>query len=233
MSNRRIYLLNEEFLDKWSPKMAYVLGFWFADGYMRHEKSYRVVFSSGDYQSLLDIRKCLESNHRIIERNDRDFQLIIFSKKLYLRLLNLGGKRRKSRDIKFPKVPLKYLSDFIRGYFDGDGSVFYTTYRSTKNKKMRTELRSNFTSGSPKFLDVLQTVLVDIIGVSRKKLCSFNEGSSWKLGYATMDTVKLLKFMYYSGYPIALERKASFAKDIFTKRNFICRGVGIRFTGAI
>lgn len=211
--------------------MSYVLGFWFADGYMRHERSYRVVFNSQDYQLLLDIRKVLNSEHPIYQRkNNVDYQLIVFSKKLYTKLLNLGGKRCKSRTIKFPKVPNKYLSDFIRGYFDGDGSVFYTTYRSTKNKKMRTELRSNFTSGSPNFLEILQTVLVNILGVSRKKICPFDEGGSWKLGYATIDTVKLLKFMYYLDCPISLERKASFAKDVLTRKGFICRGIGVRFT---
>lgn len=216
--------------------MAYVLGFWFADGYMRHEKSYRVSFNSQDYELLVQVRKCMSSTNLIYQTHSKkskrpDYQLIIFSKKLHAKLLDLGGKRCKSRTINFPKVPNKYLPDFIRGYFDGDGSVFYTTYRSTKNKKMRTELRSNFTSGNPKFLEILQTALVDILGVSRKKICPFNEGSSWKLGYATIDTVKLLKFMYYSDYPIALERKASFAKDILTGKIFICRGAGIRFTG--
>jgi len=34
--NKRRYLLNEKFFDKWSSEMAYILGFWFADGYMRH-----------------------------------------------------------------------------------------------------------------------------------------------------------------------------------------------------
>ena len=38
--------------------------------------------------------------------------------------INLGGKEKKSLDCHFPKVPNEYLRDFIRGYFDGDGSVW-------------------------------------------------------------------------------------------------------------
>lgn len=216
--------------------MAYVLGFWVADGYMRHEKSYRIVFNSHDYNLLIKIKECMGSAHpvRLRKKNRKailpEYKLIIFSKYMYSQLQKLGGVRRKSKSITVPIMPSEYFSDFVRGYFDGDGSVFYTTYRSTKNKKMRTELRSNFTSGNPKFLEVLQTALVDILGVSRKKICPFNEETSWKLGYATTDTVKLLRFMYYPNYPIALKRKASFAENILTGKAFICRGAGIRFT---
>jgi intein/homing endonuclease len=183
---------------------------------MRHEKSYRVVFSSRDYSLLLKIKKCFNCNYRI-SRNQRpdgiDYQLILYSKHLFQRLLALGGFRRKSKKVGFPQIPTQYLSDFIRGYFDGDGSVFYTTYIHTKTKKPRTELRSNFTSGDPKFLEDLQNILVNTLGFIRKKVCPFNKGASWKLGYGTYDTKRLLKFMYYSNYLIGLKRKALFAKQ--------------------
>ena len=51
----RKYDINEDFFDVWSSKMAYVLGFWFADGYMRIEKSYRILFCSNDKQILESI----------------------------------------------------------------------------------------------------------------------------------------------------------------------------------
>jgi len=217
----RKYKVNEKFFDTWSPEMAYVLGFWTADGYMRHEKSYRIVFASADYDLLLQIRRVMMSTHTICTRKKPskkakklEHQFIIFSKLLYHQLERLGGKRRKSKSVEFPPMPRKYISDFVRGYFDGDGSVFYTNYISTKNKKPRTELRSNFTSGNPLFLEQVQQILIDKIGASRKKICPFNERSSWKLGYATGDTIKLLKFMYYPNYPIGLERKAAFLEKI-------------------
>ena len=191
--------------------MAYILGFWFADGYMRHEKSYRIVFTSNDMEILLKIRRSFSSRNLIqYKKSDNSKNLIIFSKKLYCRLVELGGKRRKSRTIVFPKVPHIFLPDFIRGYFDGDGSVFYTTYMHTKIKRLRTEIRSNFTSGSIDFLEELQTILYNELGLVKKKIGSFNNGSSRKLGYATYDTIKLLKFMYYPGYSIGLQRKANF-----------------------
>ena len=213
----RKYSINENFFDEWSPEMAYVLGFWFADGYMRHEKSYRISFCSNDYDILALIRTCFSSNHNICyEKKDDSKNLIIFSKKLYLKLLDLGGKRCKSRTIVFPKVPYKFLPDFIRGYFDGDGSVFFVKYIHTKNKKLRTELRSNFTSGSIKFLEDLQDILNEQLGLIKKKICGYNNGRSLKLGYGTYDTIKLLNFMYYPDYPIGMERKARFLSSTKT-----------------
>jgi len=214
---KRKYLLNEKFFDEWSPKMAYVLGFWFADGYMRHEKSYRIVFSSRDYSPLLQIKKCFGCNYSICQDqrpNGIDYQLILYSKHLYRGLLTLGGIRCKSKRVKFPKIPRRYLSDFIRGYFDGDGSVFYTTYIHTKTKRPRTELRSNFTSGSLEFLNGLQSILANKLGFIIKKIGSYNEGASRKLGYGTYDTLKLLRFLYYPNYPIGLKRKAIFLKHL-------------------
>ncbi len=212
---KRIYSLNEKFLDEWSPEMAYVLGFWFADGYMRHEKSYRVIFNSKDYHLLLQIRKSLRSNYLIYRRKDgTGHQLTLYSKQMYLKLLTLGGKRCKSKTVKFPQIPDKYLPDFLRGYFDGDGSVFYTTYIHTKTKRPRTELRSNFTSGNPKFLESLQNILANKLGFITKKIGSYNKGASRKLGYGTYDTLELLRFIYYPDYPIGLKRKAIFLRHL-------------------
>lgn len=216
LMKERKYLLNKIFFDNWSPEMAYVLGFWFADGYMRHEKSYRIVFNSRDYNLLLQIKKCFSCNYfikRYQRRDGIDYQLILYSKHLYQELLTLGGMRCKSKKMRFPKVPKQCLADFIRGYFDGDGSVFYTTYIHTKTKRPRTELRSNFTSGNPKFLEDLQNILVNTLGFIKKKIGSYNNGASRKLGYGTKNTLELLRFMYYNGYSIGLERKAAFLKN--------------------
>ena len=197
--------------------MAYVLGFWFADGYMRKEKSYRVVFSSRDKDILLQIRHSLNSNHPLREYFHKKgkswvWQLNFCSRHLYEGLLLRGGMRCKSHLIGFPNIPRNFLPDFIRGYFDGDGSVFYVNYISTKNHKPRRELRSNFTSGSRQFLESLMNILCKKLALSIKKLGSYNRGGSLKLGYGTKDTKRLLEFIYYQSFPIGLQRKAKFAE---------------------
>lgn len=199
--------------------MAYVLGFWFADGYMRKEKSYRIIFTSADKSILLKIRKVLSSSHPVRDKKEKKgggytWDLILCSKRLYEQLQRLGGHRRKSRTMQFPSVPQKYLSDFVRGYFDGDGSACFVTYVRTKDKRRTRELRTNFTSGSRQFLKELMGILHEQIDLPLKKIGAYNNGDSLKLGYGMRDSDALLRYMYYANFPIGLGRKASFVAKI-------------------
>ena len=211
----RYYQVNESFFLEWSATMAYVLGFWFADGYMRHDKSYRIVFTSADKQILVSIKEALSSSHLIKKISTQKsgstiWYFTVFSKALYMSLQALGGVRAKSRIIVFPRVPSQYLADFIRGYFDGDGSVFFVSYKRSKDGKRTKELRSNFTSGSCDFLENLMQVLHKKICLSTKKLGTCDSGRTFKLGYGTKDTDALLHYMYYAKFPIGLKRKAKY-----------------------
>ena len=211
----RKYGINEFFFDKWTPKMAYVLGFWFADGYMRKEKSYRITFSSKDEEILLQIRNAMKSTHPIRIDREEYYHISLCSKHLYEALVKLGGHRKKSKTISFPSIPNILLRDFIRGYFDGDGSVFFVNYLRTKDGKRTRELRTNFTSGSKGFLQKLMMVLNREISLPQnKKLGVFNGGSSLKLGYAMKDSDALLHYMYYDKFPIGLKRKADYVDKI-------------------
>lgn len=195
--------------------MAYVLGFWFADGYMRKEKSYRILFFSNDLHIIRSIRDVLQSNHPIRKRkDDQCWDISICSKRLYEQLQKRGGFRRKSKTLTFPNVPGQYIRDFIRGYFDGDGSVFFVRYTRTKDRRRTRELRTNFTSGSRKFLEELMGILHAKLGLSTKQIGAYNNGSSLKLGYGMKDSDTLLHYLYYENYPIGLNRKALFVSKI-------------------
>lgn len=198
--------------------MAYVLGFWFADGYMRHERSYNISFSSVDLGHLKLIRKTLGSTSPITRfrrhgKFERTHALYVRSKILYYDLLVLGGTRNKSRILKFPFVPKQFLPDFIRGYFDGDGSVHHVTYKHSKNGKFYTNIRSNFTCGNFSFLEKIRDYLTKELGLYKRKICGVGKPPTrWKLGYAQEDTRKLLKYMYYPNHEVSLQRKAAYLK---------------------
>ena len=130
------YSFNKDFFEKWSHDMAYVLGFWFADGHMhvvkgnkRRKDRYIFGIAQSDKKILEDILDVMESDYKLYEdnhdnRKNTTYKIIIDSEKLVKDVIKLGGKSRKSLDMKFPCVPDKYLPDFIRGLWDGDGSVF-------------------------------------------------------------------------------------------------------------
>lgn len=122
----------------------------------------------------------------------------------------LGGKRNNSTSLAFPQhIPEKYLADFIRGYFDGDGSVHFITYKASKNGKMYTETRSNFTCGSIEFLESLREILSMRLGLSKRTVSQYGP-HQFKLGYGQRDTHKLLRYLYYPGHKISLSRKEKY-----------------------
>jgi hypothetical protein len=109
--------------------MAYVLGYWFADGCMTSKKSknsYHVIFSSIDKELLEKIKVVLGSNYKLYSNKCKSgvcWRLSMSSEKMYNDLSKLGGTERKSLTAKFPNVPKEFLYDFVRGHLDGDGSI--------------------------------------------------------------------------------------------------------------
>jgi intein/homing endonuclease len=67
-------------------------------------------------------------------------------------LLRLGITPNKSLDMNFPKIPNNHLRHFIRGFFDGDGSVYLES-----NKSIRVKLLS----GSRNFISILNQKLIE------------------------------------------------------------------------
>src|SRR3989344_325166 len=108
------------YFKKWSRDMAYVLGFFVADGSMITNKrgAHFVEFQVTDKEILLKIKKSLESGHKISVRirngNQKSlYRLQIGSKIMFNDLFRLGFTQKKSLTLKFPKVPRKYLADFV------------------------------------------------------------------------------------------------------------------------
>ena len=123
---------------------AYWLGFLYADGcinrYYRNDKLKSMNLSLSlcrkDYNHLIKFRDCLESNvpihNRINKCNNKEYEtsrIDICCTKLCYDLINLGCTPQKTYDIKFPTeniVPHKYMRDYLRGFFDGDGCISIT-----------------------------------------------------------------------------------------------------------
>ena len=210
--------VNEKFFKSWSPKMAYVLGFLFADGsILNTEKSSRtfyVQFSNNDEDLIKQIKQTLSSKHNISRKETR---LVKFKEKHYLckatyslrignkilchDLKNLGLTHRKSLNMLFPKIPDKYFNFFLRGYFDGDGSI--TAYIPRNQKAPR--LQVIFTSGSNKFLESLSAKLHKILETPIKKLNSGN--GAFQIRYRKTDSLKILSFMYENLYEVPYLKK--------------------------
>ena len=149
--NRRKYKINNNFFKYWTHDMAYILGLWWADGCIC-EKQYRFEITLHKKDSYLfeQIAMLMNVDLQLIKYNNC-YSFVISSKNIYRDIIALGGTPKKSLMLIFPKIPEKYIADFIRGYFDGDGSIFYA-----KNDSV---YYASFSCGSERFLFQLEQEL--------------------------------------------------------------------------
>jgi len=159
-----IYKINENFFEKWSKEMAWVLGIIATDGNIKRNFS-RVRIGLQDKDILIKINKMMESNYPIrkIDFNKYEgwgtwyYQIDICRIKICRDLVELGITPRKSQTIKFPSIPKNYLYDFIRGVIDGNGCMSVNKY--FYKGKLYKYFRVTILSGSFKFLKELRRLL--------------------------------------------------------------------------
>ncbi len=145
----RLYTLNENYFEKIdTEKKSYILGFCYADACNYEDKNSLIIeLQEEDKYILEEFKKELNSNRPLMEtfrhlkkKNYKNtFVMAATSEKLSNDLNKLGCFARKSLTLKFPtpdQVPEFLISHFIRGMFDGDGSLCYSTrYDGTKNHR--------------------------------------------------------------------------------------------------
>lgn len=195
--------VNENFFKKWTPEMAYVLGFFTADGHMfiNPNGSHYIGFTSTDYNLITKIREILNSNHKIGKgkyencKNKFRYRLQIGGRKLFQDLLNHGLIPNKSRRIKLPNIPKTYFNHFCRGLFDGDGCVDFGFYLKKGRKKPGPNLLTRFSSGNRKFLEDLLKFLKIYAGIRGGCIYQKPEGG-YDLSFSVRDSFKLYEFIY-------------------------------------
>lgn len=209
--SRRKFNINENYFNKIdSNNKAYFLGLLYADGCMdKNRYSFMISLQEKDKFLLEKLKSELEyeGELKFIKYSHKGYQnqfkLYITNKKLYKSLINLGVYPNKSLILTFPtiqQVPKKYLSHFIRGYFDGDGHA-----RKNPNGQRYISFL-----GTKEFLTILKKIFEDNNLIKNKnKLSKINKNNTnsycYKIG-GNRQLISLIKFIY-SGAEIYLKRK--------------------------
>lgn len=183
--------------------MAYVLGFWFADGYISKGTTYQIIgFTSKDYEHLCIIRDLMASKHKIRVKTDGSYEFIMGSKICWLDLQQLGGQCAKSLVIRMPQVPSEYVRHFVRGYIDGDG---YVCFDSTFGIPLIC-----IYSGSQEFLNEMATVINTNAGVGIATVYKCKDKAPF-IKYTGIKAKHLVRGYTRIG-DIPLQRKADVAR---------------------
>lgn len=127
--NRRKYNVNDYYFDKENSNTAYYLGFLAADGTVSKDgNQVKIGLSSVDKDFLEQMRKNLSIEKEIFTYETSNgfevSELRFTSARIKNKLAEYNIVPRKTYTFSFPtNLNRKYWIDFIRGYFDGDGSI--------------------------------------------------------------------------------------------------------------
>lgn len=179
IQNGQKHAYNEKFfkvID--TERKAYWLGFLYADGNVVNYGNYEVKISLAykDLNHLKEFEKdiLLNENDTIVysytakikEKEYPSAKLIVSNKTIVEQLIDLGCIPNKSLTITFPDesiVPKHLIRHFIRGYFDGDGSVSPIKYEP--NRKANSYRSGNVCIsfvGTDGFLTSLVNIFKDV-----------------------------------------------------------------------
>lgn len=156
-----------------SESKAYFLGLITADGSLNDKlKTLQLSLVEDDKHLLEEFVGLIYENRNLRKvdlYNKRDpnhkiqYQATVTSKLFYEDLKSYGliqNKSNISHTIDLKRIPDKFIKDFIRGYFDGDGCVYLD-----KNKS----LHISFT-GNTSFLQQVRDVLSQLDGIGTQPI---------------------------------------------------------------
>ncbi|MAX51482.1 MAG: hypothetical protein CMH22_05840 [Methylophaga sp.] len=210
---QRKYKINEEFFDEIdTEEKAYVLGLLYADGYNNTDRnSVKIVLKNSDRNILDRIKNLIQPSKKLyLYKNETSYgnsdicHLDITNKHISERLVELGCGKAKTHTLTFPtedQVPKHLQRHFIRGYFDGDGSV-------SGNKQKQFSI-----VGTINFLLPLQEILMEELNFSKTKLDDRHnkEDEIRSLRYCGINQCIKFRDWLYEDSTIFLKRK----KEIF------------------
>lgn len=215
----RIYNLDFKYFDHIdTPNKAYILGLLFADGHNELKKGTISISLKADDKYILEaIRKELMSDRGLefikgkrFRDGDKEYvssdeyRLSVFSSYMCESLIGCGMIPNKSNRLKFPMyIPDELLSHFVRGYFDGDGSMGFHDLSTWNNKNLIIKI-----VGTKEFNVYLSKYLKDCLGIeSLIKDASNNNGVTTVLCINKISSQKMFCEWIYNDAEMYLKRK--------------------------
>lgn len=168
--NRPKYVTDITFFQRQTKDMAWILGFIAADGTIGYNTNrIKITVAKKDEEILWRIRQKLQSNYPIKSFvTDKGYENVSFSWTCQTHKEDLAKfyvVPKKTLTLRFPDtLERKYWIDYIRGFFDGDGSV---NFIRVQGKKAYTALRWQLCSAAPGFLEHIIEFLSEEYGIKK------------------------------------------------------------------
>lgn len=216
----------------WDADFAYCIGLIASDGNLSKDGRH-ISITSKDFEIVDNCRKAFKPSAKITKKsrggdlgNKRYFLLQFSDAALYKFMQSIGLTPAKSKTIRFVCVPDALFPDFLRGLFDGDGSVSIFNNKASRQP----QVKMRFASASIEFLNwILRNIhhFTDAKGGFLTDCRGCHE-----LDFGKTDAGKIIDFMYYGGVRMYLNRKketcgrvAKLARRT-SLRNWLCKKNG-------
>lgn len=230
------YTYNKNFFEEIDNNIkAYWLGFLYADGcitrFYRNEKlrsmSLELTLQTRDKGLLFRFLKDLEANVPIQDRKHKIKDEIYYSNRVVINctkmcrdLIKLGCTPDKSLTLSFPSediLPKEFVSEFIRGYFDGDGCIHYSENKGYhKNPEWISKSFVASFVGTYDFLSSLKIIFNDM-SININKLGHGNTGKAYELRITGKHNLHKLYNYLYNNADLFIKRKNDIFQYAFRK----------------
>nr|ABL87134.1 intron-encoded putative endonuclease [Staphylococcus phage 812]ABL87137.1 intron-encoded putative endonuclease [Staphylococcus phage 812] len=194
-----------------TEEKAYILGLLMADGCVRYRREGQCYLTLEliDKEIVERVQKELNSDSKIYEshrkrdyiKNEKStYTFSVTDKKLCNDLAKYGiiPMKTKKTDWLTQDIPYDLRKHYLRGLFDGDGSIGYY------NNRWFITLINNH----PEFLKDVGTWIDDLIGLKCPKVSKTS--TSYRVGYTGKKAKKLIKLLYQNNN-IHIDRKQKLA----------------------
>lgn len=190
---------------EWGDDIAYLAGLIASDGCMFND--YRHINLTSKDRELIDTTLAIlglnvKVSMKLSQYGSLGYNLTFSNVALYDFFFNAGIEPAKSKTISRVLVPDEFYSSFLRGYFDGDGSIYGFWDMRWKNSLM---FYTEYASASDIFLLWLQEQNRRLAGTGNGRIKHSPKVRA--LSYAKADSRLLFKFMYGDGSGPRLTRK--------------------------
>lgn len=188
----------------WSSNIAYSIGLITSDGSLSKDGRH-IDLTSVDVDQLENFITAINKPLKISRKNKKSgiaYRVQFSDTAYYDFLVRAGLTPNKSKSIQKVKVPNIFWCDFLRGLFDGDGSVY-----AYHDKRWPTSFLYylTLTSASREFLEFVHRRNRELIKV---KGGSIRRGKgAYILSYSKHNTNLIAKYFYESEASLCLLRK--------------------------
>lgn len=203
---------------EWSGNLAYAVGLIVTDGSLSKDGRH-IDVSSVDREQLENFLYSIGRNCKIgVKKSGAGifcFRIQFSDVNLYKYLLNIGITPNKTKSIGSIDLPEKFFYDFLRGHFDGDGSIY-----SYFDLRWRSSFMFYFcfVSASENHILWIRNKLTSNLGIMGT-LTKPKSSSVWQLRYAKKESLVLIRKLYYNKHVVCLSRKRKRIEAILKKAN--------------